>query len=79
MCVTTVIEKTANLIIRGKTKNHVLKTYGDKLFKDLLTNKIFSKANLMQPFSFLFHKTEFLQKYLICNEDNHTLMCKLLN
>ena len=23
-------------------KNHVLKAYGDKLFKNLLTNKIFS-------------------------------------
>ena len=26
--------------------NHVLKTDGDKLFKDLLTNKIFSKQIL---------------------------------
>ena len=30
--------------------NHVLKTDGDKLFKDLLTNKIFSKQIL--PWNF---------------------------
>ena len=42
------------MLISGKTK-HVLKTDGDKLFKDLLINKIFPKQILSWNFKIVFY------------------------